>query len=138
MKRSHARLARAARACVELVRPRDLRHAVRTLRRSRGLVLVATLSLGFGIGVNTTLYSVFRTVMLQPPTAPAPDRLVRIEPGNSNQISHLNFGDLRPAGAFEGIAAYATTRLNLRSGDEVEPVASSRPATAPARRRSRS
>ena len=114
MKGSHVRLARAARACVELVRPRDLRHAVRTLRRSRSLVLIATLSLGLGIGVNTTLYSVFRTVMLQPPTAAEPDRLVRIEPGNSNQISHPNFGDLRPAGAFEGIAAYALTRLNLR------------------------
>jgi hypothetical protein len=63
----------------------DLKYASRTLAKSPMLVVVATLSLGLGAGVNTTLYSVFRTVFLQPPTVSDPDRLVRIEPGNSNQ-----------------------------------------------------
>jgi predicted permease len=97
-------------------------HTLRILRSNPGMALVATLSLGLGIGVNTTLYSVVHTVFLQPPTAGAPDRLVRIETGNSNQISYLNYRDLRPDEAFEGFAAYAMTRLNLRAGNDVERV----------------
>jgi putative ABC transport system permease protein len=102
---------------------RSLRYAIRGLAKSPTLVVVATLSLALGIGVNTALYSVFRSVFLQPPTAVAPERLVRIEPGNSNQISYLNFRDLQSGSTFDGLAAYAMVRLNLRSGDRVERVA---------------
>jgi putative ABC transport system permease protein len=111
-----------ARACTGFTIMRDFRHAARMLTKSPTLVLVATLSLGLGVGVNTTLYSVFRTLFMQPPTAIAPERLVRIEPGNSNQISYLNFRDLLPGTTLEDLAAYAMTRLNLRSGDDVEKI----------------
>jgi putative ABC transport system permease protein len=100
----------------------DLRYASRTLAKSPVLVIVATLSLGLGTGVNTTLYSVFRSVFLQEPTARNAERMVRIEPGNSNQISYLNFRDLEPGPAFEGFAAYAMSGLNLRTGEDVEKV----------------
>ena len=102
---------------------RTLRYAIRALAKSPGLVTVATLSLSLGVGVNTALYTVFRTVFLAAPTAIAPERLVRIEPGNSNQVSYPNFRDLNPTGAFDGLAAYAMTRVNLRSGDGVEKIA---------------
>ena len=92
------------------------------LRKSPGVAVVATLSLGLGIGVNTTLYSVIHSVFLQPPTALAPQRLVRIEPGNGNQIAYLNYRDIVPGGTFEGFAAYAMTRFNLRTGNDVEKV----------------
>src|SRR6478736_1411947 len=94
----------------------------RILRTNPGVSLVATLSLGLGIGVNTTLYSVVQTAFLQPPTAAAPDRLVRIEPGNGNQIAYLNYRDILPGDTFEGFAGYAMTRFNLRSGNDVEKV----------------
>jgi predicted permease len=101
---------------------RNLRHAVRTLSRSPTLVIVATLSLGLGVGVNAALYSVFRTVFLQAPTAVAPERLVRIEPGNDNRISYPNFRDLAGGGTLDRTTAYATVGLNLRSGEATEEV----------------
>jgi putative ABC transport system permease protein len=101
---------------------RDLRHALRTLSSSPTLVVVATLSLGLGVGVNAALYSVFRTVFLQAPTAVAPERLVRIEPGNDNRISYPNVRDLAGGGTFEGTTAYAMVRLNLRYGEATEEV----------------
>jgi hypothetical protein len=65
-----------------------LLRAFRALRKAPSLTIVATLSLGLGVGVNTTLYSVFRAVFLVSPSSTAPGRLVRLEPGNSNQISY--------------------------------------------------
>jgi putative ABC transport system permease protein len=93
-----------------------------TPEESRVLV-VAVLSLALGIGVNTTLYGVFRSVFLQAPTAAEPARLVRIEPGNGNRISYANFRDLQHGREFEGLAAYSITRLNLQRGEANEPVA---------------
>jgi hypothetical protein len=49
-----------------MLRLLDLPHAVRSLIKSPTLVVVATLSLGLGIGVNTTLYSLFRVVFFHP------------------------------------------------------------------------
>ncbi len=83
---------------------------------------MATLSLGLGVGVNTTLYSVFRTVFLVSPTSTEPGRLVRIEPGNSNQIAYPNYRDIRPGDTFEGLAAYARVALNLHVGGEIQKV----------------
>jgi hypothetical protein len=56
------------------------------------------------------------------PTAAAPDRLVRIEPGNSNQIAYPNYRDIVRGDIFDGLAAYAMTRLNLRTGSEIEKI----------------
>ena len=95
---------------------------LRILRNSPGVTVVATLSLGLGIGVNTTLYSVVHSVFLQPPTAVAPESLVRIEPGNGNQIASPNYRDILPGVTFDGFAAYAMTRFNLRTGNDVERV----------------
>jgi hypothetical protein len=67
----------------------DLRYAARALARTPAVVFVTVTCLALAIGVNTTLFSVFNAIVLQEPTAREPDRLVRIEPGNGNQISYL-------------------------------------------------
>ena len=44
---------------------KDMRYAVRTLRRNRGFATVAVLSLALGIGANTAIFSLITTVMLR-------------------------------------------------------------------------
>src|SRR5262245_18499235 len=58
---------------------RDLRYAVRLLRRSPGFTLTAVLTLALGIGVNTTLFTTINAVMFRPLPVRDGDRLVRLE-----------------------------------------------------------
>jgi len=101
---------------------RDLLYAARGLRRHPELLVITALSLGLGIGVNTTLFNIFNIVVLQKPTAVDSDRIVRIEPGNSNGISYLNYRDIQGSTAFAGTAITSTTTLNVRTGSDIQQV----------------
>ena len=48
---------------------RDIRYSIRALRKSPGFVLTALLSLGLGIGVNTTMFSLATEFLLSEPCA---------------------------------------------------------------------
>ena len=100
----------------------DLRRASRVLAASPGLVIVSVLSLGLGLGVNLTVFSAVRTLLFHVPTIAAPDRVVGVEPGNSNQFSYLNFRDLQQSNTFESVAGYRRVSLNWRGRDRVERV----------------
>jgi hypothetical protein len=56
----------------------DIRFAFRSLRRSPGLVLVATLSLALGIAVNVTIYAAVDILLLRPQPFEEPHRLMQV------------------------------------------------------------
>jgi len=100
----------------------DLRYAARGLRQHPELLIITALSLGLGIGVNTTLFNIFNVLVLQKPSAVASERIVRIEPGNSNGISYLDYLDMQGITAFAGTAVSSTTTLNLSTGSDIQQV----------------
>ena len=103
---------RSPRVVEDLIR--DIGYATRGLRRSPALVLTCVLSLGIGIGVNATIFTALRSILLHQPTLSDPARVVGVEPGNSNQLSYLNYRDLRESGIFEDVVAYRIVRANFR------------------------
>jgi predicted permease len=57
---------------------RDLRYALRTLRKSTVFLAVAVLSLAFGIGANTAIFTLIHQLILQPLPVRDPDQLVML------------------------------------------------------------
>ncbi len=57
---------------------RDVSHALRGLRRSRGMAATALLSLGLGIGANTAIFSLINALMLKSLPVREPQSLVRL------------------------------------------------------------
>ena len=100
----------------------DLIYSFRSLRKTPGLVVVVVLTLSLGIGVNTTAFNLLNLLVLAPPSATEPGRLLRLEPGNSNLISYLNFRDMPRSSALTGMALESPTNLNWRNGAGVEAV----------------
>jgi predicted permease len=55
-----------------------MKHALRTLLKTPGFTLVATLTLALGIGLNTSMFSLMNLLVLKPLPYPENDHLVRI------------------------------------------------------------
>jgi putative ABC transport system permease protein len=75
---------------------RDVRHALRILRKAPGFTAAALITLALGIGATAAIFSVVRTVMLQPLPYHDPDRVVAVwETGRGgvgrNVIAPANF-----------------------------------------------
>jgi predicted permease len=100
---------------------RDVRYALRTLRKSPAFALVAVLCLGLGIGANAAIFSVVDAVLLRPVAFPEPDTLVRVyetQPGRgktwTGSVSWPNFRDwAAQTRAFSHLAAVDGQSRNL-------------------------
>jgi predicted permease len=93
---------------------RDLRHAIRALRRAPGFTLVAVFTLGLGIGVNTTFFTIVNAICLRGLPIDEPDRVMYVS-GRDPQdrtlnLSYAEFDELRArTTVFERVAAYTIT-----------------------------
>src|SRR5579863_10505983 len=72
----------------------DLRYALRMMRRSPGFTLVALLSLGFGIGTNTAIFSIVDALLLQSLPVTDADHLVVMRRTAANGSSDDRSGSL--------------------------------------------
>ena len=87
------------------------RYAFHTLRRQPTFLAVALLTLALGIGANTAIFSVIKTVVLNPLPYDAPEQIAvlwEVSPeGNQDRVSVPTFGDWKKdVRAFESMAAY--------------------------------
>jgi len=105
---------------------RDLRHAVRALRRKPGFTLIAIFALGLGIGVNTTFFTIVNAICLRGLPIDEPDRVMYVS-GRDRQDRNLNlsyaeFDEIRTrATGFRRVAAYSITIATV--GDNRQPPA---------------
>ncbi len=67
----------------------DLRYAVRMLAKSPTFTVVALVSLAFGIGITTLVFSVVNTIFLRPQMVDDPDTLVNILGPRVSFADHL-------------------------------------------------
>src|SRR6185369_10901263 len=98
----------------------DLRYAIRTLLRSRSFTIIATSMLALGIGANSAVFSVVRSVLISPLPYSDVDQLVWLT--NQNTALGVNGAFLNPADildfreqskSFDLIAAWGTLPVNL-------------------------
>ena len=92
---------------------RDLRHAVRGVRRSPGLAASVALMLALGLGVNIAMFGIVYGVLLRPLLYPDPAAIVRIGEslgsvgGSDMWLSNRSMPLLEEsAGSFEQLAGY--------------------------------
>src|SRR5688500_12438604 len=103
-----------------------LRIAARSLLRSPGLLLIASLSLALGISVNTTIFSAVDVFLVRPLPYPEPDGLFQVWTTNQERgweqssISAPDFLDWRRESRALDIAAEAGSSFDLTGAERPE------------------
>ncbi len=107
----------------------DLRHALRRFRRDVRFTLVIVVTLAVGIGVNTAVFSLVRSTLLQPLPYAAPDRLAMIWtalPAQGVHEARSAYANIRDWEAqnrvFEDLATFDPTSLTLTDGEWPEQI----------------
>src|SRR5882762_3640124 len=104
---------------------RDLRYAVRMLRKSPVFASVTVLVMALGIGANTAVFSVVNTVLLRPLPYRDPDRILtlasRWKDGGQGPVSAPDFHDWHDQStAFSAMAYYKPDDTAATSGAAAE------------------
>lgn len=102
---------------------RDLVYAVRMLLRSPGFTLSALLSLGLGIGVNTTVFSLGMELLASDPSVTDVGNLVRINLGGNSHSNEKIYREVERAGLFAALVGeQENTGMNWDNGVETRRV----------------
>ncbi|MFI5177138.1 MAG: ADOP family duplicated permease [Vicinamibacterales bacterium] len=106
-----------ARALLADVR-QDVVYATRLGRRRPTFALVAMLSLAFGVGANTFVFSVINALVLRPLPVDQPARLVFVQPRDGITLSFPVYRDLRDRNdTLSGVIGYRQVPLSLDRQD---------------------
>jgi putative ABC transport system permease protein len=102
---------------------RDLRHAATALLRAPGFTLIAVITLGLGIGANTSAFSILNEILLTPlpyDDVAGLDRIYRATPQNPRGgVSTADYLDLKSELTGYGeVATYAYTDMSLSAPGE--------------------
>ncbi len=104
----------------------DIKYGARVLLKNPGFTLVVMLTLGLGIGANTTIFSVVNSLLLRPLPVEGADRLVVLgvtHEGNDDPHppAYLDFVDYRSqSDAFDALTGYALGFVGLSADDRTE------------------
>ena len=97
---------------------RDVRHAVRSLRRRPGFTSTVTIVLGLGIGANVAMFSVVYGMLIRPLPYPDADAIVRVghvrsaRPDGLPVVSNITFPRIQQGlESFEQVAGYVPRSL---------------------------
>jgi len=99
---------------------RDFRYSARTLWRTPGFALVAVIVMALGIGANTAIFTVVRSVLLKPLPFKDPDRLIQLYEKSADNRHLYNYvaGGMyaawkKQAPSIEQMGIYGTRSVNL-------------------------
>ncbi|HSJ10779.1 MAG TPA: ABC transporter permease [Longimicrobiales bacterium] len=106
----------------------DLRFAMRTMRRSVAVYLLAVVSLGIGVAANTTIFSAVDVFLIRPLPFPDGERLVQVWSTNpdrgwtSTSVSIPDYTDWKQRARTVQLAAYQGSSFNVVQAGEPERV----------------
>src|SRR3954469_24808335 len=102
----------------------DIRYAFRTLVKNPAFSVAAVLCLALGIGVNATIFSCVRALLLRPFPYKNPDELLAIGESSPkrgwhmNSVSYPNFRTWQSDNrTLESMGIYSGASYNLATGD---------------------
>jgi predicted permease len=105
----------------------DIRFAVRQLLKAPAFSVVAVVTLGLGIGINSALFTVVNSILFRPPGYHDPATLVDVYETSPNfrygTTSYPNYVDLRDQNTvFSGVALYRLLSFGFARGEVTQSV----------------